>query len=188
MDYTELRKGTRIIMEGDPWLVTEYEFMRMQQRKATVKCTLKNLITGRTLHRSFQPSDNIEEAQLENRHSQFLYREGDNFTFMDEENFDQFEMRLEQIGDAPNYLLESMGVDVTYFQGNPISLQLPAKVALKVVETPPGVRGDTATGGSKKAKLETGMSLTVPLYIEEGESIRVNTENGQFVERVREEK
>lgn len=188
MQYTELRKGTKITIDGDPWIVTEYEFMRMQQRKATVKCTIKNLITGRTLHRTFQPSDNLEEATLENRRSQYLYKEGDNYTFMDQENFDQFEMTQQQLGDAPSYLLEGNDVDIVYFQGKPISIQLPAKVKMKVTETPPGVRGDTATGGSKKATLETGLSITVPLYIEEGESIMVNTETGLFVERVKEEK
>ncbi len=188
MQYTDLRKGTRIIIEGDPWIVTEYEFMRMQQRKATVKCILKNLLTGRTLHKTFQPSDNLEEANMENRRSQYLYKNGDTYAFMDQENFEQFEMTKEQLGDAPNYLLESEEVDVMYFQGKPVILQLPAKVVLRVTETPPGVRGDTATGGSKKATLETGLVISVPLYIEEGELVKVNTENGQFVERVKESK
>ncbi len=188
MQYTELRKGTKITIDGEPWIVTEYEFMRMQQRKATVKCTLKNLITGRTLHKTFQPSDNPEEAQLENHRSQYMYRDGDRFAFMDQKSFDQFEMTKEQLGDATDYLLEGSDVDIMYFQGKPITLQLPAKVTLKVIDTPPGVRGNTATGGSKKAKLETGISITVPLYVEEGESIRINTENGEFIERVKEGK
>lgn len=186
MQYTELRKGTKIIIDGEPWIVAEYEFMRMQQRKATVKCILKNLITGRALHKTFQPSDNIEEASLENRRTQFLYRTGDTFSFMDQGNFEQFEMSKEQLGDSVNYLLEGNEVDVMYFQDKPIILQVPAKVTLKVVNTPQGVRGNTATGGSKKATLETGLVLSVPLYIEEGELIKVNTETGAFVERVKE--
>ncbi len=188
MQYTELRKGTKIIIDGDPWIVTEYEFMRMQQRKATVKCTIKNLITGRTLHKTFQPSDNLEEALLENHRSQFLYREADRFAFMDQQNFEQFEMLKEQLGDATNYLLEGADVDIMYFQGKPITLQLPPKVVLKVTDTPPGVKGNTATGGSKKAKLETGITITVPLYIEEGDLIKINTENGEFIERAKESK
>ncbi|MBI4836552.1 MAG: elongation factor P [Candidatus Abawacabacteria bacterium] len=188
MQYTELRKGTKIIIDNEPWIVADYEFMRMQQRKATVKCILKNLITGRTLHKTFQPSDNLEEANMENRRTQFLYREGDTFSFMDQENFEQFEMNKEQLGDNIYYLLEGHDVDVMYFKGRPVILQVPAKVTLRVTETPPGVRGDTATGGSKKAKLETGLNISVPLYIEEGELIKVNTETGEFVERVKESK
>ena len=188
MQYTELRKGTKIIIDNEPWVVAEYEFMRMQQRKATVKCTLKNLITGKVLHKTFQPSDNIEEAGLEHRNTEFLYRQGDMFAFMDKDNFDQFEMSLEQLGDVVNFLKEGLVVSVMYFQGKPVTVELPAKVELRVTETPPGVRGDTATGGSKKAKLETGVSISVPLYIEEGELIKVNTETGEFVERVKEGK
>lgn len=188
MQYTELRKGTKIIIDSEPWVVTEYEFMRMQQRKATVKCTIKNLISGRTLHKTFQPSDNLEEAQLENRRSQYVYRSGDNFAFMDQQNFEQFEMTKDQLGEATDYLLEGADVDIMYFQGKPITMQLPPKVTMKVIDTPPGVKGNTATGGTKKAKLETGITITVPLYIEEGESIRINTENGEFIERVKEGK
>lgn len=188
MQYTELRKGTKIVIDGDPWVVTEYEFMRMQQRKATVKCTIKNMITGRTLHKTFQPSDSLDEAQLENRKSQYLYRDGDRFAFMDQKNFEQFEMTKEQLGNATDYLLEGTDVDIMYFQGKPITLQLPPKVILKVIDTPPGVKGNTATGGTKKAKLETGINITVPIYIEEGESIKINTENGEFIERAKEDK
>jgi elongation factor P len=185
MEYTDLRPGKKIMYNGDPYEVVSAEFSRKQQRKAVVKASLRNLVTGRALPVTFQGSDVIDEVQLETKSCQFLFRTGSDLTFMDMDSFDQFALGEDQVGPAVRYLAEGADVEIVLFKGKPISVNVGKKVELKVVDSPPGVRGDTANAATKPAKLETGFTLQVPLFVNEGDVIRVNSETGEYVERVK---
>ncbi len=181
---TDLKPGRAVTLDGQPYLVVSSQFGRKSQSKANMQCKLKNLKTGAVVARNFQGSEKIEEADVGFRRVQFLYGGGtQGYTFMDLENYDQFELSADVLEDIQQYLSEGLEVDALLFDGNPIGIKLPSTVVLTVKETIPGVRGDTATGGGKPATMETGLAVTVPLFINEGEKIRVNTETGAYMER-----
>jgi len=182
-EITDLKPGRAIQIDGEPYLVVSSQFGRKSQSKANMQCKLKNLKTGAFIARNFQGSEKIEPADVGYRKVQYLYNNGDRYTFMDQENYDQFELSADTLGDAVGYLIEGGDADALTFQGNPIGIKLKPTVELKVVETMPGVRGDTATGGSKPAKLESGISVNVPLFINEGEIVKINTETGEYMSR-----
>jgi elongation factor P len=182
-EITDLKPGRAIQIDGEPYIVVSSVFGRKSQSKANMQCKLKNLKTGAFISRNFQGSEKIEQADVGYRKVQFLYKTGDQYTFMDQESFDQFELSSETLGDATGYLIEGGDVDALTFEGNPIGIKLKATVELKVIETMPGVRGDTATGGNKPAKLESGISVNVPLFINEGDVLKINTETGEYMSR-----
>lgn len=184
MDYMDLRPGKKILWENEPYEVVSAEFSRKQQRKAVVKSQLRNLLTGRVLQKTFQGSDAFDEAPLETKACQFLFRAGDDCTFMDMATFDQFALTKEQVGSGTNFLTEGLDIEVVLFRDRPISVSVPKKVDLKVVDAPPGVRGDTANAATKPAVLETGHTIQVPLFVNTGDVVRVNTETNAYVERV----
>jgi elongation factor P len=183
-DITDLKPGRAINIDGEPFMVVSSQFGRKSQSKANMQCKLKNLKTGAILAKNFQGSEKIEPADVGYRRVQYLYNNGEAFTFMDNETFDQFELSAETIDDAKLYLVEGNEVDALMFEDNPIGIQLKATVELKVVETIPGVKGDTATGGNKPAKLESGLVVNVPLFVDEGDVVKVNTETGLYMTRV----
>ena len=170
-------------MNGAPYVVVSADFLRMQQRKPVMQTKLKNLIDGKALEVSFHPGDRVEEADLEHRKANYQYKDDLNVYLMDNTSFEQFSLSTATIGDKISFLKEGTDVDVLYFEGNPVTLDIPAKIVLKVVETPPGIKGDTATGGTKAATLETGYVVQVPLFIKEGDMVKVNTESGTYTER-----
>ena len=180
---TELKPGKAITIDGEPFLILTADFSRKSQSKANMQTKLKNLKTGSIIAKNFQGSEKIEPAEVGYRHVQYLYVNQGKRAFMDLETYDQFELSDESLGDTVSYLIDGMEVDALTYDGNPIGIKLPATVILKVVETSPGLRGDTATGGNKPAKLESGVSLNVPLFVNEGDKIKVNTERGEYVER-----
>lgn len=180
---TELKPGRAITLDGEPFLIMASQFGRKSQSKANMQCKLKNLKTGAIVARNFQGSDKVEEASVGYRHVQYLYAGKGIRTFMDLETYDQFELPDEMIGDGVKFLFDGLEVDALMYEERPISIQLPVTVTLEVVETSPGLRGDTATGGSKAAKLDSGATINVPLFINEGDKIKVNTEKGEYVER-----
>lgn len=182
-EITDLKPGTAIQIDGEPYLVINSVFGRKSQSKANMQCKLKNLKTGSVIAKNFQGSEKIEEADVGYRKVQFLYGNGESYTFMDLNTYDQFDLSAETLGDAVGYLVEGGEVDALVFQENPIGIKLKATVDLKVVETIPGVKGDTATGGNKPAKLETGLTVNVPLFINEGDKVKVNTETGLYMTR-----
>lgn len=183
----DIKKGKVLDIESQPCLVVEANFVRMQQRKPVMQTKLKNLITGKVLEINFHPGDRVEEADLAHRKASFLYSADNHAYFMDGESFEQFGINLEQLGDQSKYLKESMEVDALYYNGDPVSVAIPAKVDLKVITTIEGARGDTAQGKVlKPATLETGLEVSVPIFIHEGDVIRVNTETGDYMERVNE--
>lgn len=183
-DITGLKPGRAISLDGEPYLVVSSVFGRKSQSKANMQCKLKNMKTGAVVARNFQGSEKIEPADVGFRKVQYLYTDGTTYTFMDLQTYDQFPLDNETVGDAAPYLVEGNEMDALVFEEKPIGIQLKPTVELKVVETMPGVKGDTATGGNKHAKLESGLSVNVPLFINEGDVVKVNTETGEYMSRV----
>lgn len=180
----DIKLGTIITLDGEPCTVTSTSHMQMGRGSAVLRTKVKNLLSGNTLERTFKDGDRVEEADLSRGKAQFMYREDDAFHFMDNESYEQFSLPVDQIGEISHFVAEGSDVDVLNFEGKPVSISLPAKVTLTVVEAPPGVRGDTAQGKvTKKAKTDTGLTVDVPLFVEQGTKIVVNTETGAYVER-----
>jgi elongation factor P len=180
----ELRKGVAIELDGDLWQILDYHHIKMGRGSAQVRITLRNIKRGQTIERSFQAGTKWPRAQMERRPVQFLYRDGDDFHFMDTDNYDQFVLRADQLDDAVNYLKDGMTLDRTAYQGETIGVELPVSVDLAVSTTEPGFAGDTAQGARKPATLETGLVVSVPLFVGEGDTIRVDTRTGEYITRV----
>lgn len=183
--YNELKKGTIFVMDGEPYEVMEYEFLRMQQRKPVTKCKIKNLISGKIVERAFHQNESFEEADLVKEEIKYLYNNRDQYWFCAKDNpANRFFLTEDQVGTPGQFLKANTLVVALKFADKIISVKPPIKVDLKVKEAPPGFRGDTATGGSKQVTLETGAVINVPLFVNAGDIIRVNTETGEYVERV----
>ncbi len=179
LTYGDLRKGMPIELDGEPYVVVEYEQSKMQKRAPVMRIRFRSLRTGKVLDRSFQGFGvKFTPAAVERRTAQYIYNDGDLYYFMDNETFDQFPMTSSLIEDSLNYLIEQTEVEVVYYQGDPIAVDLPTTVDLKIAETEPGFKGDTAQGGTKPATLETGLKLQVPLFVNEGETIKVDKRSG----------
>ncbi len=182
--YTELKKGTLFILNGEPYEVIESNFLRMQQRKATVQTKIRNLMTGKILDRNWQGSDNFEEAEIEQKDAQFIYAARGEYWFHPVgDPKARFSIKEEVAGDPAKFLKAGTIVKTMIFKEKVIQVKVPIKMDLLVKEAPPGIKGNTAQGGSKVVTLENGTQVSVPLFIEEGETIRVNTETGEYVER-----
>ena len=182
--YGDLRKGMAIELDGEPFVVADYERSKMQQRAPVLRIKFRELRTGRLVERTFQGYDvKLTQASVERRSAQYIYSEDSLYYFMDTETFDQFPLSRDQVGDAVRYLVEQTTVDVVFFEDEPVTLELPTAVGLKVAETPPDFRGDTAQGGSKPATLETGLVIQVPLFVVEGETVNVDTRSGEYLSR-----
>jgi elongation factor P len=183
--YTDLKKGMVVVIDGAPCEILEVAFLRMQQRKATVQTKYRNMITGKILDRNWQASDDFEEAEIEKKKAQFIFVNKGEYWFHEEGNPKaRFSLSEDVIGSAAKFLKANIVVDTTQFEGKVIQVRLPIKMEFTVKEAPPAIRGNTAQGGSKTVVLENGATLQVPLFIEEGEVIRVNTETGEYTERV----
>lgn len=183
--YTDLTKGILFVMDGEPWEVLESHFLRMQQRKAVVQTKIKNLINGKIMDRNFQPSDAFEEAEIEKIRVKFLYAHRDEFWFNELENpKNRFILKAEALGGSEKFLKPNLEIIAFKFSGNIINIELPIKADYKVIEAPPAIRGDTAQGGTKVITIETSAKITAPLFIGEGDIIKINTQTGGYVERV----
>lgn len=180
----DLRKGMIIKFENDLCQVVEVEFIRPGNWRAMAQTKLRNLKTGAIFQQRFQTTEKIDEAEVETRNMQYLYKSDNNFYFMDIQSYEQFEIPQEIIGDDKKFLKEQMDVIVKMYDGKAIAIELPAFVELKVIDTPPNVRGNTASGGGKPATLEGGHVTTVPFFIEIGDIIKVDTRTGEYLERV----
>ena len=172
-------------LEGTPYYIVEFQHVKPGKGGAFVRTKLKNLKTGQVLEKTFRSGEKFDEPDLEECEMQFLYSTGDSYTFMDTSSYEQFSYQKDQLGDDTDLLKENTTVEILLYEGSPISMILPTFMELEVVETDPGVRGDTASGGTKPATVETGATVKVPLYLENGEVIRVNTRTREYVERVR---
>jgi len=181
----EFRNGAKIELDGEPYTVAEFQHVKPGKGGAFVRTKLKNLRDGRVLERTFRAGEKVEVPDLTYADMQFLYAQGDEYIFMDTSTYDQMPLTREQLGQAVDFMQESLEVKVLFHQGRPIDVEIPNFMELEIVETDPGVRGDTATGGTKPAKLETGAVVKVPLYMEVGERIKVDTRTRTYVERAK---
>jgi elongation factor P len=181
---TDLRAGTTVYLEGVPHIVVAYEHQKYGRGSATVRVKFKNLKTGSIFDRTFSGKERLEEADVDYAPAQFLYAKDNILSFMDQTNFETIEIPLTSGSDVKSYLKEREKYDLITIDGKPSSVKLPPKVDLRVTETEPGVRGDTAQSPTKKATLETGLVIQVPLFVKVGDMLRINTESGQYVERV----
>jgi elongation factor P len=184
-DTSDLRKGLKVTMDGSPFVVVEAQFVKPGKGQAFTRTKLKNLITGNVIERTLKSGERIEPADVEEREMQFLYKEGESFVFMDTETYDQLQLTPELIGDNQYYLLDGTQVQILLYSGRPIGVTPPTFVEMTVTWTEPGFKGDTSSNISKPAKMQTGLEVGVPLFIKEGELIRIDTRTGEYVERVK---
>ena len=180
---SELRRGITIELEGEIYQVIEYQHIKMK-RTALARVKLRDIKAGHTIERTFQSDDKLVWARLESRSMQYLYNDGNFYYFMDEQSFEQMPINASQLGDAINYLKEGMSLEVSSYKGELIGVELPITVELQVVETGPSFKGDTATAGNKPAKLETGITIQVPMFIDTGDVIKIDTRSGNYLERI----
>jgi elongation factor P len=185
LSITDLKTGVTIEYNGEPFIVIAYEHGKVAMSGAFVRTKLRNLITGNVIDVTFKGNVSVSEADIEKRRSNFLYAQDDKLFFMDIENFEQYELSKNSLGERAKFLKEGQEVTVMLWKGRAINVDLPIKMEFKVVSTPPGVRGDTVSGATKPAVLDSGATVAVPLFINEGDIIRVNTQEGTYVERVK---
>ncbi|MCP4689829.1 MAG: elongation factor P [Desulfobacterales bacterium] len=181
----DLRKGLKMELDGDPYAIVQFQFVKPGKGQALYKCKLKNMLTGVQFERTFRSGEKFKEADLEEQEMEYLYADSSGYCFMNTSNYEQLFLNEEQIGDARAFLKENTVCSVLLFKEQPIGLSLPNFIELKIVQADPWAKGDTASGDSKPAKLETGHTLQVPPFIEEGELIRIDTRTGEYVERVK---
>jgi|TARA_B100000315_G_C14510349_1_gene556659 elongation factor P len=185
IDTSKFHKGLRILYENEPWEIIEFNHRVMQQRSPIVKTKLKNIISGYMQEKSFRSGDVFELPDLVKKDSQFLYSDSETLTFMDSTDFEQYQLSNKILGEKLYFLKQEQNVQLLHYNGSPIDIELPTAVELKVSNTEPGIKGDTVTGGNKPAELETGMKLSVPLFINTGDLIKVDTRDGKYLERVK---
>ena len=183
LTISELKQGTVLKHNNEPYVITWTQHVQMGRGGAILRTKIKNLISGNVLEMTFKGNEKAEEADLERGRANYLYKDEGAAYFMDNANYEQFDIALDQIGNKINFLKEGEDVDVLYFNKNAVNIDLPVKVVLKVIEAPPGIKGDTAQGGSKQVTLETGHVINSPLFIKEGDNVRINTETDEYVER-----
>ena len=185
LDTSNLRKGVKLEIDGDPYVVVQFEFVKPGKGQALYKCRLKNMITGAQFDRTYRSGEKFNEANLEEVEMEYLYHDGERYCFMNTANYEQDFLIEDQVGEAKNLLKENTVCSVLLFDRKPIGITLPTFVELRVVKADPWVKGDTASGDNKPATLETGYEIQVPPFVEEGEKVRIDTRTGQYVERVK---
>lgn len=179
----DLRKGVTIELDGKLYSIIDYEHIKMGRGSAQIRLKLRDVRQRHTIERTFQAGEKFARARVERHPMQFLYSEGDLYYFMNTETYDQTALSKDQVGDALSYLKENAACDVLTYGDEPIGIELPTTVDLKVTQADPGFKGDTASGASKPATLETGLTVQVPLFIEEGNVLKIDTRTGQYIER-----
>lgn len=180
---SDFRTGMTIEIDSGVWQIVDFQHVKPGKGAAFVRTKMKNVRSGAVVERTFNPGEKMPRAHIERREMQFLYESDGEYNFMDNENFEQIAVPASQLGEAPKYLKENMDIGIMFFQTEIIGVDLPVAVELTVVETDPGIRGDTATGGTKPAKMETGCVVRVPLFINVGDVLRVDTRTGDYLER-----
>lgn len=183
ISVTDLRNGTKVEMDGGLWECLEYQHLKMGRGGAKVVTKFRNMETGSIIEKTFNASEKLQDIFIEYRTLQYLYNDGQMYTFMDTETYEQPMLSAEVLGETIEYLKENIEVTVGYYKGRPLSVSLPNIVELTIVETDPGIKGDTVSGGSKPAKLETGATVNVPLFIDQGETVKVDTRTGEYLGR-----
>lgn len=185
LSFNDIRKGKGkiIVLDGEPYIIVSAEFLRKQMRRPVVNSILKHLKSGQTREHTFQQSDRVEEANIDHSPYQYLYMQGANFVFMNGQTYEQIEIPADVVGDLARFLLEGEEVQVMVFEGTPVSVDMPIKIERKVIDAPPGVRGDTSSNVTKEIVIEGGVRMRAPLFIKEGDVIRVDTRSGEYLER-----
>ena len=180
----EFRKGLKIEFQGEPFIIVDFQHVKPGKGGAFVRTRLKNLMSGLVREETFRSGDKVGKPDLQEREMQYLYEQGGQYCFMDTGSYEQFFIGPDQLGDSRFYLQEQIQARVLFYKGRPIGVDLPNFVNIRVVETEPGVKGDTASGGTKPAKLETGALVQVPLFVQQGDVLKVDTRSGTYIERV----
>lgn len=184
LNFNEIKTGRIILLNQEPYVIVKADHHQMGRGGAVLKVKCRNLITASVLERTFQGAEKAEEAATERKKANFMYKDKDEAFFMDNESYEQFGLALEELGDKLQFLKEGTDVNVLYFNSKPVSLELPIKMEFKVISAPPGVKGNSAGNVNKQIEIETGAIINAPMFIEEGDLIRINTETGEYVERV----
>ncbi len=179
----DFKTGVTVEIDGDAWQVVEFQHVKPGKGAAFVRAKMRNLCTGAVVERTFNAAERLQNALVERKEMQYLYQADENYVFMDNETYEQLELNKDQLGNALNFLKENMDVKVITFKDRVLGVELPNTVELTVVETEPGIKGDTDTGGSKNAKMDTGYVVKVPLFINEGDVLRIDTRSGEYIER-----
>lgn len=185
-DLSEFKKGLRVMVDGSPFQVIDFQHVKPGKGNQFTRTKLRNLLTGQQLERTFKSGERFEVPNVENIEMSFLYKDDSGYNFMNQANFEQIQIMPHEIGDAKNYLTENMQVVVLFYNERPVSVDVPKAVHLRIAHTEPGIKGDRVTGAVKPATLETGLVLNVPLHINEGDMVRVDTDSGDYVGRVNE--
>lgn len=181
---SDLRKGLKIEIDGTPYVVTEFNFQKPGKGQAVYTCKVKNMITGTTMTKSYRSNDKIGQPRLEEKNLQYSYPDGENFVFMDE-NYEQISIAGDVLGDARFFLVENIPVDVLFHNGRPIEVTLPNFVEKEIIHTNPGARGNTATNVLKSATIEDGYEIQIPLFVNQGDVVKIDTRTGKYVDRAR---
>ncbi|MFZ5451932.1 MAG: elongation factor P [Thermodesulfobacteriota bacterium] len=181
----EFKKGLKIEIDGTPFIISDFQHVKPGKGGAFVRTKLKNLLTGRVIDQTFRSGEKVKKPDLVEKEMQYLYKDGDSYCLMDNETYEQIMLTEEQVGDAVLYLKENMNLQVLFFNQQAVAVDLPNFVELAVAQTEPGVRGDTASGGTKPATLESGAVIQVPLFINEGDRLKVDTRTGTYIERLK---
>ena len=179
----EFRKGMTVEIDGQVWMIVDFQHVKPGKGAAFVRTKIKNVMTGSVLERTFNPTEKYPKAMVERKEMQYLYSDGELYYFMDTETFDQLPLNHDKVEEAIQYITENMNVTIKFFKGEPFSVEAPNFVELTVAETEPGFKGDTATAGNKPAILETGAKVMVPLFVEQGEKIKIDTRTGEYLSR-----
>lgn len=180
----EFRTGVTIEVDDEVYSVIEFQHVKPGKGSAFVRCRLRNVRSGAVIEKTFRAGERFPHARIDRREMQYLYRDADSFVFMDTQSFDQFSLPQANLGEAIRYMKEDITITVLFYRGTALGVELPNFVDLRVLETPPGFKGDTAAGGTKPAKLETGTVVQVPFFVEVGQTVRIDTRTGQYLERV----
>ena len=181
---SDLKKGLKIQIDGAPWAITEFEFCKPGKGTALYRCKMKNMINGAGMEKTYRPTDKIEKPDLEEREMYYSYAEGDMYVFSDAETYEEMRVSSEMLGNQVYFLIEDSLCKVLLYNGQPIEITLPTFIEKVIAETEPGARGDTATNVMKPAKLDNGYEIQVPLFINEGDTVKVDTRTGEYAERV----
>jgi elongation factor P len=184
IDTSQFKNGVKIEIDGNPFVITYFQHVKPGKGGAFVRTKLKNLLNGRVVEKTFRSGERCEEADIEEKTMQYLYQDADGRIFMDTSSYDQIPIGEDVLGTATHFLLENMEVEVLFWKGRPVNIVLPNYIQAVVTRSDPGIKGDTSSGASKPATLETGYTLNVPLFIEEGDKLRVDTRTGEYSERV----
>jgi len=184
IDTSQFKNGVKVELDGTPFVMTYFQHVKPGKGGAFVRTKLKNLLNGKVVEKTFRAGEKVEEADVEDRKMQYLYLDGSDLVFMDNSTYDQIPIPQEQVGEARSFLKENTDVSILFYKGKPINIELPAFIDLVITKSDPGVKGDTSSGATKPATLETGHVVQVPLFIKEGETVRVDTRTGEYSERV----